>query len=606
MTSFFQKKIVGMTMLGAIAAGSSALAQTGTPLTDLSLFQAPGKTWRTAGDVRADLNQANVLQVSNGTGVLVNLPDKNNHGQDLLTVLQHGDADIELEYMMAKGSNSGIYLQGRYELQLMDGWGQAGQPKPGDNGGIYQRWDESRGKGNEGFEGTAPRQNVSKAPGTWQKLRISFQAPRFNAAGQKTENARILRVDLNGVTIHENVELTGPTRGSLGAEVAEGPLRIQGDHGAVAFRNINITPYGKPRPELTNLRYSVYKGNFDKEPDLKKLPPEAEGSSVILTSGVSNLNNEFLIRYTGTLKVQEPGEYRFNLSVPGGGGLMRINNVPVVQQSGWNGRGTVVLQKGEFPFELLYNKNVDWARPALGLAVAGPGIREYIISDANTGSSDPTDPILVNAPENTVLRSFMDIPGKRIVHAVNVGSREGVHYTYDLDNGALVQVWRGGFLDATPMWHDRGDGSSRPTGALLRLGRPAPALAVLASAQADWLADTANTAYRPLGYALDEADRPVFRYSIYGATVNDAVRVLDGAQGLRREISIDRPVTGMYLRLAAGRGIEDLGNGLYLVDDKSYYLRIDEGREKAQLRTVNGGSELLVPITTRITYSLLF
>jgi hypothetical protein len=104
-------------------------------------------------------------------------------------------------------------------------------------------------KGMEGYEGYAPRQNASRAPGLWQHLKIFFQAPRFDAAGKKIENAKMLRVELNGVTLHENVELLGPTRGGMeNNEVASGPLRIQGDHGAVAFRNIKVTNYDKPRP----------------------------------------------------------------------------------------------------------------------------------------------------------------------------------------------------------------------------------------------------------------------------------------------------------------------------------------------------------------------
>lgn len=166
--------------------------------------------------------------------------------------------DLELDYMVAKGANSGIYLQGLYELQLEDSWG-VNTPTSGNNGGISGRWDEKRPNGQKGFQGYAPRQNASKAPGLWQHLKVSFQAPRFDASGKKIENAKILRAELNGVTIHEDVELLGPTRGAISnEEKATGPLRFQGDHGAVAFKNIRITPYEKPRPELVNLNYKVY------------------------------------------------------------------------------------------------------------------------------------------------------------------------------------------------------------------------------------------------------------------------------------------------------------------------------------------------------------
>src|SRR5690606_35316420 len=182
------------------------------------------------------------------------------------------------------GSNSGIYLQGRYEIQLLDSWGVV-NPTAGDNGGIYERWDDSKPEGQKGFQGYAPRQNVSRAPGLWQKLNISFQAPKFDENGNKTENARILRIELNGVVIHENVELFGPTRGGMeNNEKAKGPLRIQGDHGAVAFKNIQITSYDKLRPDLSNLDFLIYGGRFEEEPDLSTLSPEVKGSSDVLTS----------------------------------------------------------------------------------------------------------------------------------------------------------------------------------------------------------------------------------------------------------------------------------------------------------------------------------
>jgi len=73
----------------------------------------------------------------------------------------------------------------------------------------------------------------------WQNIKISFLAPKFDASGKKIANARIIHIILNGVTIIENAELTGPTRGSaFPNEAGMGPLRLQGDHGAVAFRSI--------------------------------------------------------------------------------------------------------------------------------------------------------------------------------------------------------------------------------------------------------------------------------------------------------------------------------------------------------------------------------
>ncbi|MEO6328238.1 MAG: DUF1080 domain-containing protein, partial [Ginsengibacter sp.] len=204
------------------------IAQSALPLTDFTFFQSPGSAWKLVSDVNADLTKQEVFVTSPGTGILVNLPDAKNKGKDIFSNLQHGDMDMELDYMMAMGSNSGIYMQGRYEIQLLDSWGVI-TPTSGDNGGVYERWNESKPDGQKGYEGYAPRQNAGRAPGLWQHMKISFQAPRFNSSGQKIENAKMLRVELNGVSIQENIDMSGPTRGAMGNdEVPMGPLRIQG------------------------------------------------------------------------------------------------------------------------------------------------------------------------------------------------------------------------------------------------------------------------------------------------------------------------------------------------------------------------------------------
>ena len=514
---------------------------TAVPLNDLSAFKPAESNWQIVGSVRADLAKPNVFQTEKGTGVLANVPAMSKKGQlisgdqySLTTMLQHGDADIELDYMMAPQANSGLYLQGRYEIQLRDSW-DVKQPNVHDNGSVYERWDEKRPDGQKGYEGQAPRQNASRAPGLWQHLKISFQAPRFNAQGQKTDNARVIRLELNGVVVQDDVEMSGPTRGATFAdEKPMGPLLIQGDHGAVAFRNIRYVSYDKPRPELINLNYAVYKGKYEKAPDYATTAPEAQGSSTVLSSAVNSIKNEFLMRYTGTLRVAEPGNYTFNLGVPGGSGMLSVNNQQVVPIGRRNTSGSITLPKGDLPFELLYSKTADWAQSGLGLTVAGPGIREYVISDRNAGEREAVDPILIDATQNTLLRSFMDIPasatadGKpmRVTHGISVGSPSTVHYTYDLDKGAVVQVWRGDFLDATPMWHDRGDGSSRPMGMVQRMGTPVLFLGKLATPETAWITDTTGTDFRPKGYSLDPDDLPTFRYQSYGASVDDKIRVL--------------------------------------------------------------------------------
>ena len=157
---------------------------------------------------------------------------------NLVTAAKHGDLELYVEFMLAKGSNSGVYLQGLYEIQIFDSYGTEDQMKTSDGGGIYHRW-----IGEKGVGGSAPRVNASRRPGEWQSYQAWFQAPRFDAAGQKTANAKFLRVLHNGVRVQENVECEGPTRAHMNQpEAAANPLMLQGDHGPVAFRNIHWRP----------------------------------------------------------------------------------------------------------------------------------------------------------------------------------------------------------------------------------------------------------------------------------------------------------------------------------------------------------------------------
>lgn len=586
-----------------LALNQKAIGQSSQiPLQDLSSFKEPGSSWQIVGDVNANLEKQNVLRTAKGSGILVNLPGKKNHGQDLFTGFEHGDMDLELDYMMAAGSNSGIYLQGRYELQLLDSWGVT-TSRPGDNGGIYERWDDSRGKGNEGYEGYAPRQNASKAPGLWQHLKVSFQAPRFDASGKKTENAKILRVELNGVMIHENIELNGPTRGAIGGgdEKAAGPLRIQGDHGAVAFKNIQLRQYNTPLPELSNLQYEVHAvpaGDKVASSELKEL---ANGNAPALTATPPVLVSKYVLIYKGTLRVKEAGEYSINLNISGGDGGIRINN----KESRGN-RVKENLPAGDVPVEITFRRTDDWDSPSLGLTVYGPGFREAYFGDAIT--PDQTDPILLDAPSNTILRSFMDVPGQlKIVHAVSVGSPEKVHYTYDMDRGMIVQAWRGNFLETTPMWHERGNGTSRPQGAVQRFGIPYFTLGRLAGQQDAWISDTTGSGYRPKGYVLDEQDRPTFRYQIFGSTVTDQIRVVADGHGIQRELTVTAPAADLYAKLAEGAQIEQMDKDIYVIDGRSYYLQLqDAGGAKPVVRDSNGRKELIIPVRGRLSYSILF
>ena len=147
---------------------------------------------------------------------------------DIYSDFKHGDAVIEVEVMVPKGSNSGVYVMGEYEVQVLDSFGKK-TVDAGDIGALY---------------GAAPpKLNASKPPGEWQKFVIDFRVPRFDESGKKVANAKFVKITLNGQVIQENVEMKGPTPSCLtNKEAPTGPIMFQGDHGPVAFRNIRIKP----------------------------------------------------------------------------------------------------------------------------------------------------------------------------------------------------------------------------------------------------------------------------------------------------------------------------------------------------------------------------
>ena len=590
----------------------SAFAQTKIPLNDLSAFTNKAGNWSIVGDAAVDISQPNVLNTTPGKGVLACIHKQGTYGADyeLLSKFQHGDLDIEMEYMLAKGSNSGVYLQGNYEVQLFDSWGKK-SAKYNDNGGIYERWDDSKPEGQKGYEGYAPRVNVAKAPGLWQHIAISYQAPRFDKSGKKISNAVFLKIELNGITIHENVEVSGPTRGALSNDVPMGPLRIQGDHGSLAIKNIVISNFDKKPGTLSNLQYKTYYGSYSQDIDPATLKVAESGKSEALSWEVLKEKNNYVLVYTATYNAPTAGDYTFKIQASGNSNL-KIDGKQVLGDAWKNNNEfravTTKLSAGDHKMELYVNKRDGWLQPVLGLWVAGPGFREVSYhSLGSTLGGGGSDPILVNAETNTVLRSFMDItsaPNKRerVVHAVSVGSPTGLHYTYDMDKGAVFQVWRGGFLDATPMWENRGDGSSRPRGSINFLG-DAP---LLAKTSGTWPTDTTGSSYRPRGYELDATDVPTFLYDAFGTTVTDRTSVVDG-QYLQREIKTAKPVNGLMARLAEGKSIEKVANDLYAVDDKSYYIQLPAGSPVPEIKKSGDGQALLIPVDKgELKYSILF
>ncbi len=135
-------------------------------------------------------------------------------GANIRTVQTFNDFKLHIEFRYPKGSNSGVYLRGRYEVQIEDNKGM--EPQSTYLGGVY------------GF--IDPLEMVAKSPGEWQSYDITLIG-------------RLVTIIANGKTIIYKNEIPGITGGALDSnEGAPGPIMMQGDHGPIEYRNIIITP----------------------------------------------------------------------------------------------------------------------------------------------------------------------------------------------------------------------------------------------------------------------------------------------------------------------------------------------------------------------------
>ena len=171
-----------MIRMASILVLTTLLSAEWKDLTALRAWRAPAGTWVEASEVSANPEDSKRLAWKPGKGALVNGPT--GRTTNLLTSEEFGDIDAHIEFTVAQGSNSGVYFMGRYEIQVLDSFGNEKITKS-DCGSIYQRWDPARGKGNEGFEGHAPRVNASTASRNMAELRCRVSGATIRRFGEE-------------------------------------------------------------------------------------------------------------------------------------------------------------------------------------------------------------------------------------------------------------------------------------------------------------------------------------------------------------------------------------------------------------------------------------
>lgn len=586
-------------------------------LANLTGFQPASANWKLASNASAERSRPLGLTGEPGTGVLINSPARGAAGH-LSTSWEHGDLDLSFDVMLPKGSSSGVFLMGRYEVQLSDSWGVR-VPTIADLGAV---------------DGLAPRQNASRAPGLWQHVDLAFRAPKF-VGQRKVANARFVTVMVNSVVVHENVEVSSPTRTApLQGESANGPLVFEGDRGPVAVRNIRYKRYSGA-VTLAGLRYHVFEGETMDSSYVTTHAPVREGDAIALSTEPLTVQDKFAMSYDGSIRVPTAGRYRFVMSLGWiggdsatrgariGGGRLTIDDKPVVLHTGAerNSVADVDLDAGHHAFRLTFYKNrPSFNRRDIAVWVEGPGVERQALhaeSGPNTDSA-PINPIVVEPQmEPVMLRSFVRHRDTKRVIAMSVADPLGVHYSYDLAQGALLFVWRGPFLETTQMWHERGEAQTAdPRGSTVVLPGT-PALAFLADANAAWPDSVVDEReFRRDGYQLDKTGHPTFLFHMRGVAVEDDIRADADGLSLRRTLRLRAPAGAeearrLHLQLAKADHITRERDGSYVVGDRSFYIALASGSARPVIRRQNGQDELILPVRfdrgeAGISYSIIW
>ena len=537
------------------------IAQTDLPRLDLATLTLPAN-WQRSGPVGGGPDAPGLAPTA-GTGVLVGTASV-----PLSLAMPATDFVLQFDLLTAVGGSASLRLPNGQLVPLGDG-------------------------------------RVGKLPGLWQTVDLTYQAPA------NRRPATLTNLSLNGVMLAEGRVLAPARESNL-------PLAMVVQTGSVALRNIGLRSL--ENRAVANwagpLTYKLYRGGAETHDDLaNKTLLKTDTVRAISYDLAYGQPGRATLLFDGKLTTPTAGTYLFELHTGGVAGLW-IDGKPVVPMTyhdlGDPETRAVTLAAGTHDVQVQFAKS--WPRPGLGLFVSQAGTRPQPLHLA--GSIPEVSPASVVAVQTEtrpmLVRSFIQLPGesRKRTHALSVGNQSGLHYSLDLNQMALLQVWKGEFADVTQMWYERGEPQTlRPMGAVIRPSAR-PTLAVLADKNTPWPDSLDDKILIYKGLLLDKAGQPTAEYTLGGLAIRDQVNPTSPT-ALTRTLTVSGNVPGqLYCRLAGANVIQALGRGLYALDDRRYYIRLDP-KASATIRQSSGGQELIMPVSTKsgattVTYSLEF
>lgn len=433
-----------------------------------------------------------------------------------------------------------------------------------------------------------PLAEAKRKEGLWQKVELVLSLTGLNGIPV------IEKVILNDLLIHSNVLLPN-------LKNTNGSLSFTSQTGLLAFKDFEYIGFEKKQPiSISNLTYTLEETyNADRSFESKK-QEKVSGKSAVLTTDIPNNFNKYILHYKGDLTVEKDAMYGFTLEHQGTGKLL-IDGEQVVGSGEYLYRnpisGLKEIKAGKHSFEYIYHP-IYW-RPVFGIEVSGADFRPYGLNDPKTLPTRQLEGgIFIDNVESKAktIRSFLNFNETKLTKVISVGTPEKIHYSFDLDNGSLLQVWKGKFADVTQMWHERGEPQLLyPSGLLTVLNDEIPFFELRNEVQPK---SDVYTEFVNIGYDLDEGGIPTYTYN--WKNTNFTQKFSPNYGGLFCEITSNQNLKFGYT-IAIGNEIIKLSDNLYKADN--FYIEINE-KAKVYIKEINGKYYLRTNLTGKIAYTL--
>jgi|GEM_PF-2368079 len=526
----------------------------------------------------------------------VDLPDSGRITETTELLALHEDLNLKFSFRTVTGTQAKLLLQGKYVIELPS----------------------------LAVTGSKPRITTAVSPGVWQDLEVVF------IASDGESPAIMPAVYLNGALIYYQQAFAAN-------DAPAGPLTLVVDSGEVEITALRYSFQGGKTSTIDQegvslniplLRYEYFELADDPVGlnDWAQTPAVKTGYINRFDLGaIRERGNSYAIRFTGKLQIPKKGEYTISTFTPA---FVRvfIDERKIINDFDENTGarkvdGSIELSEGLHDFRLEYVQPGGWG--VLKLSYKAPDeMAEKLLNSmggskviATPGAANPQKLETDNYPY--LLRSFLFFPAPRVyeaaakrTHVISVGENNGPHYSIDLQNGALLQMWRGEFADTHDMWAGRGEPQvMRPLGAAIGFDG-SPQWATI-SDDADRWPDSipvANSAdFRHIRHTLDVDGRPTFEYDLRGGhSVADKLSPDKGGL-VRKLVHGAGGNSTLFTQLAVAAEITEVAPGEYALRGPGLKLKIKSyDGDRLVLQRAGGKDRLLAELPTngQVTYRL--